>query len=196
MTASITRCLRKFSLLWLLICAVPPAWADTIAARRAEVELVDGQLAVSTRFNVRLTTGLNEALQQGLPLTFRLDFELTRPRMTAYYLNFRGWFSPHASLAFRLSYQPLTNRYRVSIGSLSNYYQTLPDALRAIGSIQGWRVLDPGSLNGESSDKIAGLVRLELDVGELPKPYQLNALGSPDWSLSSNWITLEVKGGS
>jgi len=197
MTAFITRCLRNVSLLlWLLFCAVHTAWADTVSARRAEAELVDGQLAISTRFGLKLPSGLNEALVQGIPLTFRLEFELTRPRWTAYVLNVRDWFSPHASISFKLSYQSLTNRYRVSIGSFSTYYSSLNEALRAIGAIQSWRVLNEGALSGDSPDQIAGQVRLVLDISELPKPFQLNALGSPDWTLSSNWTSLDVKGGN
>jgi len=196
MTAFITRCLRNVSLLVWLACAVLPAWADGISASRNEAELVDGQLSVSTRFNVKLPNTLYQTLTQGIPLSFRLQFELTRPRTTAYYLTVKEWFDPHASLAFKLSYQPLTNRYRVTIGTLSTYYQSLDKALAALGAIQGWRVLDPGTLGGISPDKVAGRVRLELDIGELPKPFQLNALGSPDWGLASNWINLDVKGGS
>ena len=95
-------------------------------------------------FNIKLPSGLTEALTQGVPLTFRLEFELSRPRLTAYYLNVSQWFAPHASISFKLSYQSLTDRYRVTIGSFSNYYSSLNEALRAIGAIQSWRVLDPG----------------------------------------------------
>jgi hypothetical protein len=197
MTVFTTRCLRNISLLlWLLACAVPAAWADSVTARRADAELVDGQLAVSTRFNIHLPSGLSDALTQGVPLTFRLEFELTRPRMTAYYLDVSRWFSPHSSITFKLSYQSLTNRYRVSIGSFATYYPTLADAMRAVGAIQSWRVLDSGTLSGDSPDQVAGRVRLVLDISELPKPFQLNALGSSDWTLSSNWTTLDVQKGS
>ncbi len=196
MTAFITRCLRNVSLfVWLLTCAVLPAWGDGISAIRSDAELVDGQLSVSTRFNVKLPTTLYQTLTQGIPLSFRLEFELTRPRTTAYYLSVKEWFDPHASMVFKLSYQPLTNRYRVTIGSLSTYYQSLDKALASLGAIQGWRVLDSGALSGVSADKVAGRVRLELDIAELPKPFQLNALGSPDWGFASNWTTLDVKGG-
>jgi len=196
MTASITRCLRNTSLLlWLLTCALPAAWAsDAVSAKRSEAELADGQLAVSTRFNIKLPNGLSEALTQGVPLTFRLEFELTRPRLASYYLNLSQWFAPHASISFKLSYQSLTNRYRVTIGSFSNYYSSLPEALRAIGAIQSWRVLDPGYLSSDTPDQVAGRVRLVLDISELPKPFQLNAFGSSDWTLSSNWIVLDMKG--
>lgn len=197
MTAFITRCLRNVSLLlWLLACAVQPAWADSVTARRADAELVDGQLAISTRFGIRLPSGLSDALTQGVPLTFRLEFELTRPRLTAYYLNVSQWFSPHSSITFKLSYQPLTNRYRVAIGSFSNYYPSLNDAVRAVGAIQSWRVLDPGTLSGDAPDQVAGRVRLVLDISELPKPFQLNALGSSDWTLASGWTSLDVQKGS
>jgi hypothetical protein len=195
MMASTTRCLRNLSLLlWLLACTVSTAWADAISAKRAEAELVDGQLAVSTRFNIKMPLGLSEALTQGVPLTFRLEFELSRPKLTAYYLDVSQWFSPHASIAFKLSYQSLTNRYRVSIGSFSNYYPSLVEALRSVGGIQGWRVLDAGSLSGRSPDQVAGRIRLALDISELPKPYQLNAFGSSDWTLTSSWISLDMKG--
>lgn len=197
MTGFITRCLRSLSLLvWLSAVMVQPAWADSIAAQRAVATLINGQLSVSTRFDIKLPAGLNDALMQGVPLPFRLEFELTRPRATSYYLNISNWFAPHASMSFTLSYQPLTQRYRRSIGSFATYYPTLGDALRAIGAIQGWRVLSPGLLSDVAPDDVAGRVRLILDISELPKPFQLNALGSSDWTLASVWTNLDIKGGS
>ncbi|MBI3145549.1 MAG: DUF4390 domain-containing protein [Pseudogulbenkiania sp.] len=194
MTASITRCLRSASLLfWLIACAVLPAWADSISATRSEAELSEGQLAISTRFDIKLTPSLSDALAQGVALPFRLEFELTRPRSTAYLLDVKEWFEPHARLHFKIAYQSLTSRYRVSIGSLSRYYPTQAEALSALGAIHGWRVLEPGTLNGLSADRVKGRVRLLLDIGGLPTPFQLNALGSSDWSLASDWVELNVK---
>ncbi len=194
MTVSITRCLRSISLALCLFFCAAAAQADSIAPRRAEAEVAqDGTLSVSTRFQTKLTPSLNEALQQGVVLSFRLEFQLTKPRTTAYYLNLTQWFEPHADLSFKLSYQPLTSRYRVSIGSLSNYYSSLREALAAIGAIQGWRVLKPGTLDPRRPSQVAGQVRLLLDISELPKPFQMNALGSSDWSLESDWVRLDVK---
>lgn len=198
MTDFITRYLRNISLIiGLLLCSMCMAQAEGIVARRAEAELTsDGQLSVSTRFQSRLTNSLSDALAQGVVFSFRLEFELTRPRLTAYYLSVREWFDPNATISFKLSYQSLTNRYRVSIGSLSSYYATLSEALNAVGAIQGWRVLDSGTLDPKSPGKVSGRVRLLLDISELPKPFQLNAFGSSDWSLSSNWTSLDVKEGN
>ncbi|CUA83717.1 Domain of unknown function (DUF4390) [Gulbenkiania indica] len=176
-----------------MACLALPAQADTIASRMAEAELVNGQLAVDTRFGIKLPPSLTEALAQGVTLTFRLEFELTRPRMAAYYLNLRDLFDPHAAIAYKIAYQTLTNRYRVTIGGLSSYYGTLAEALAMVGAIRGWRVLEPGQLAGLGPDEVAGKVRLQLDIAELPKPFQLNALGASDWSLSSGWVGLGIR---
>ena len=197
MTASITRYLRNASLILGLWCATALCvFADTLPASRAEAELAgDGQLSVSTRFQVKLPPALSDALEQGITLPFRLDVEITKPRLLAYRLSLSQWFEPHASLSFKLSFQALTNRYRVTIGSLSRYYNSLPEALSAVGSISGWRVLDPGALNGLTPRDVEARVRLSLDIGELPKPFQLNALGSSEWGLASGWVNLGMKGG-
>ncbi|MDF0605651.1 DUF4390 domain-containing protein [Neisseriaceae bacterium TC5R-5] len=198
MMAFTTRCLRNISLLlWLMACPMIAAQAETIVAQRAKAEVTaDGQLALSSRFQVKLPPALSDVLEQGVTLPFRLEFQLTRPRTTAYYLNVKEWFEPHARLDFKLSYQSLTRRYRVTIGGLANYYSSLREALAAIGAIQGWQVLPLKTLNPLKADGVAGEIRLILDIGELPKPFQLNALGSDDWSLSSDWIKLEMKDGT
>ena len=191
----ITRYLKNVSLsLFFLATLLMAQQVEAIISRRAEAEVtLDGQLSVNTRFQMRLTPTLSDALEQGVALPFRLEFQLTKPRWTAYYLNFRDWFDLHAQLGFKLSYQSLTNRYRVTIGNLSNYYPTLREALGAVGAIQGWRVLNLGTLDPRASLRVAGQVRLLLDISELPRPFQLNALGSAEWSLSSDWVKLDVK---
>jgi len=197
MTAFITRCFKSINLLVLLVgLALVPliSRAESIEVRRAEAELTsDGQLSLSTRFGLRLPSTLSQALAQGVALNFRLEFELTKPRLTAYRLKLGNWFDPTASIDFKLSYHSLTNRYRVSIGSLANHYATLNEALNATGAITGWRVLDLGTLDGLKPGDVAGRVRLVLDFGELPKPFQFNALGSSDWALSSGWTDLNVQ---
>lgn len=90
----------------------------------------------------------------------------------------------------------MTSRYRVTIGSFSNYYRSLAEAMGALGSIQDWRVLQSGALDPRSPGGVAGRVRLVLDISELPKPFQLNALGSGEWSLSSNWTAINMKDAS
>jgi hypothetical protein len=46
-------------------------------------------------------------------------------------------------------------------------------------------VLEAGVLS-KGNTYIAG-VRMRLDVSQLPKPFQLNALASRDWNFGSEW---------
>ncbi|MCL6263979.1 DUF4390 domain-containing protein [Craterilacuibacter sp. RT1T] len=192
MTASITHWLKKLSLGLLLACSLAtPVLADDIRAQKAEAEISDGKLQLATRFVTDLPPDLSEALQQGVPLTFKLEFDLTRPRAYAYYTTLRDWFEPMAALDFRLSYYRFTNRYRVSIGSLSTHYATLDEALRAVGNISSWTVLDVSDWDSSETRRLAGRVRLSLDIGALPRPFQLNAFGSRDWTLASDWTDVK-----
>ena len=52
-------------------------------------------------------------------------------------------------------------------------------------------MLDIGVLSRGSV--YAAAVRMRLDVSQLPKPFQLNALASRDWNLSSDWHRWSVK---
>ncbi|MGL6071177.1 DUF4390 domain-containing protein [Craterilacuibacter sp.] len=185
--------MKRFSLSLLLACSLAQfVLADDIQSTKAEAEVSDGKLQLATRFTTELSPDLRDALQQGIPLTFKLEFDLTRPRAYAYYANLRDWFEPTASLDFRLSYYRFTNRYRVSIGSLSTHYANLDEALRAVGNISSWTVLDVSGWDSSDTRRVAGRVRLTLDIGALPRPFQLNALGSRDWTLASDWIDVNV----
>ncbi|MFC3532556.1 DUF4390 domain-containing protein [Vogesella facilis] len=200
MTASITRCWRNVLSLLLVLaaCLLPLAAqaAEGITALRARAEVEEHALAISTRYQIVLPNALQDAVQQGIPLTFRLTFELTHPRSSAYWLRFKHFFEPTASINFKLMYYRLTNRYRVAIGSLANNYNSLAEALAAVGSIAGWRVLDVSDWDESDRRLLRGRVQLELDIGQLPRPFQLNALGASDWSLESAWTSVTVEGGS
>lgn len=199
MMVFITRCLKRLepvvagALLALgLMLTSASCRADEIPVLRAEARVDDGRLELATRFRLQLPATLQDAVQQGVPLTFRLEFELTRPRLYSLYYN---WFGSSASLSYKLSYYRLTNSYRVSMGSLSNSYNSLNEALASVGLISGWRVLDVSDWTRSDQERIGGRVRLLLDTSELPRPFQLGALGSSDWSLSSGWTTLNLRSG-
>jgi len=201
MTASTTPCWSKrlSAALILLLCllAMPMAQAaEDIVARRVSARVEDGVMAVSTRFQTTLPPSLQDALQQGVPLSFQLTFELTKPRGTAWWHQLKNLFEPTAKLDFKLVYYRLTNRYRVVIGGLASNYGSLGEALSAVGSIAGWRVLEVSDLSAEHQRELRGRVRLELDIGQLPRPFQLNALGSRDWTLASEWITVAPEVGN
>lgn len=201
MTASITLCWKKlkhslllFTSLLLLTQAGFCHGADGIVAQKLRLEAQDNALNVSSRYRISLPSQLQGALQQGVPLTFRLTFELTRPRASAYWLQLQHWFEPTSSISFKLSYYGLTGRYRVTIGGLSKNYVSRDEALAAVGSIAGWKVLDIADWSAAEQQQLRGRVRLELDISQLPRPFQLNALGGDDWSLDSGWTNVAAQG--
>ena len=49
----------------------------------------------------------------------------------------------------------------------------------------GSRLAEPGAL-GKGAAYVAEL-RMRLDTSQLPRPFQVSAVGSRDWSVSSEW---------
>ncbi|EGV35088.1 hypothetical protein l11_20940 [Neisseria weaveri LMG 5135] len=96
------------------------------------------------------------------------------------------------AVAYKLSYHPLTSRYRVSVGTFSTEYNSLESALKAVGSIANWHVLNTGTLNKVSAAETKAEIRLTLSTAQLPKPFQINALTSKNWQLDSGWKPLTV----
>ena len=179
----------------LCACLISP-WAQAeprgAQARVASAELVEGALAVNTRFTVLLNPTLLDALEQGVPLTFRLDFELTRPRSYALWRRVADWFEPTAQIYYKLSYLSLTQQYRISSGGLYQNHLTLNDALASIGGIRGWRVLPREAVGKAKIQDFSGRVRLVLDRSQLPRPFQLNIMNSQEWVLDSEWVNLAL----
>jgi hypothetical protein len=153
---------------------------DGIEVLEATIDPYEDGWAVNAQVRMTLTPGLDQALERGLSLYFVLDFELDRPRW--YWLDEK---TAKAEMTFRLSYHPLTRQYRVSTGNLQLGFATLGEAIGVMTRVRDWRVADRGAIKpGESY--VASL-RMRLDTGELPKPFQLNAMTSRDWSLESQW---------
>ncbi len=195
--AFITRYLARLSLL-LLLAGGPLAAlaAEAIVPRQAALELNDGALTLKSRYAIELNPTLLDALDQGVALTFRLEFELTKPRMYAYWRQLSDWFDPTASQSWRLSWHPLTRQYRVSTGTLFQSYTRLEDALALIGASRSWRVLGRDQVGHSRAGDFAGRLRLYLDTTQLPRPFQLNILKSSDWTLDSGWQAVAAEGGS
>lgn len=173
------------------LLAAPLGHASGIEPQKAVAQFADSRIEISSRFSITLSPALEQALQNGLALPFQFEFQLTRPRMYAWARQLSDWFGPTATMTQRLSYHSLTRQYRVSSGGLSRSFGSLNEALSALGIVSGWQVL-PDSSIAHDSKEFAGRVRLKLDLSQLPKPYQLAAIGQPEWHLDSPWIELAV----
>jgi hypothetical protein len=170
-------------LLWLiatLLLLVEVVRADTIAVQSAELLAEDDDYVLNAQFDFSFNPTLEQALQKGISLYFVLEFELGRPRW--YWLDEKV---AQVSIQYRLSYTPLTRQYRLTSGLLAQQFDSLEEVQRILSRVVSRPVVARDALvAGARYD--AG-VRLRLDGTLLPKPFQVNALTSRDWTLQSEW---------
>src|SRR5262245_3307893 len=100
-------------LLALLMVVSSLARAATIELREVEVERDDEGLQLSFTARFDLPRAVEDALQKGLPLHFVAEATTYRSRW-----YWRDQRVARAVRSWRLAYQPLTRRYRVTFGSL------------------------------------------------------------------------------
>ena len=191
MTVFFTRSFKKSSLL-LLIAALAfmmlalPVRAEGILVRDAALVAADEAYYLEADFEISLNATLEEALNKGVPLYFLLEFEVIRPRW--YWLDDKV---VNTQQQYRLAYNALTRQYRLGIGAFYQNFNEIGEALSFLSRVRRRQVLDIGVLSRGSV--YAAAVRMRLDVSQLPKPFQLNALASRDWNLSSDWHRWSVK---
>jgi hypothetical protein len=85
-----------------------------------------------------------------------------------------------------LSYHALTRQYRLSSGALHQSFTSLDDAQRILSRLRNWQVIDKGVARADQTYFAA--VRMRLDLTQMPKTFQVNALANRDWNLSSDWV--------
>jgi hypothetical protein len=170
------------------------ALAAAAAAVAEEIEVGGAHLVGSAEgvllnadFRLDLTARLEDALAQGVPLYFIVEFECYRPRW--YWLDERVGVATHT---VRLAFHALTRTYRLSTGTLHQSFATLDEALRALGRVREWLVLPPDALRHDVT--YSAFVRMRLDTAQLPKPFQVSALANREWSLASAWKRWTVNG--
>jgi hypothetical protein len=162
------------------LAAASPARADGIEVKKAVLALSEDGYFLEADFDIALTQTLEEALNKGVPLYFTLEFELIRPRW--YWLNEK---IANKRQQYRLGYNALTRQFRVGIGSLYQNFATLAEALTFLSRVRVSEIAEPGAL-GKGTSYTAAL-RMRLDSSQLPRPFQISAVGSREWSVSSDW---------
>jgi hypothetical protein len=186
MTASSTRCCRRFNslaalvVLWVGLAAAAPAGADGIDVKKAALMTAEDGYFLEAEFEIALTHTLEDVLNKGVPLYFTVEFELIRPRW--YWFNER---IANARQQYRLSFNALTRQYRVAVHTLYQNFPSLAEALQFMSRVRLREIVEPGALSRGYSYTAA--VRLRLDTSQLPRPFQISALGSREWSLGSDW---------
>jgi hypothetical protein len=175
------RALASALLLALAMTALAPAaMAEGIAVTSAAIDQADDGWTLQAEFDVQFSQRLEEAVNRGVPLYFIVEFELAKPRWY--------WFDDkpvRLSQTYRISYTPLLRQYRLSVGSVYQNFTRFEEVTRVLSRLRGWHVADKGALRKDQVYQAS--LRMRLDTAQLPKPFQLNAISSRDWTLDSDW---------
>lgn len=173
---------------------IPSGWAaeTELAAPVTEpagIQLQrDGDaLLLSATLNWALPDLVQDALLKGIPVHFIAEADMLQERWYWRDLHF-----VNAARYMRLSYQPLTRRWRLYTGSqpfegqglgvaLSSSFETLEEAVQSMQRIVRWRIAHVADLPS-SGDAMLQL-RFRIDLSHFPRPLQIGALGRSDWNL-------------
>ncbi len=157
----------------------PGARAQTTPAPElASFELFkpeDGGLALSFHANFELPKAVEEAVRKGTSLYFVAEAEVYRSRW-----YWRDKRLALVSRSWKLSFQPLTEKFKVSVGGFSQSFDRLPEALSQVQRMTAWPLL-------EARDWEEGKLYVEfsyrLDTNALPRPLQIGVMGQSDWQI-------------
>jgi hypothetical protein len=126
---------------------------------------------------------VDDALAKGIPMFFVAEASIFRDRW--YWTDKRV---ATATRHFRLMYQPLTRRWRLQVSSspigsaglvLGQNFDSREEALAALQRISGWRIADANAIDPDTTHTVD--FRFRLDVSQLPRPFQIGAVGQADW---------------
>ena len=194
--------LRGMLLAWLFAAN---AHAEGIAIDKAEIRRSENGYQLFASYDIKLNSVVTQALSRGIPIYFVSEFSLTHARWSwldaAQQAVWRtlprfvvgdssrrlSWLDKeifNSTQTIKLSYSVLTGRYRISRGALFQNFATLEDAENILARQSSTAI--PPDLLKKNGDYMA-TARLRLDIAQLPKPLQVNALTDNDWTLDSDW---------
>ncbi len=210
-TVSITRCLKKAQGLNLrssralavalalartgrallactLLALALPAFAQPVTTDVSQLRLerTEEGVLLSASVKFELPTVIDDALAKGIPMFFVAEAALLRDR----------WYWYDKQIAYtarhmRLSYQPLTRRWRLTVSpnpignsglALGQTFETREEAMAAVQHISHWKIAEAGDVDPDARYNVD--FRFRLDVSQLPRPFQIGAVGHADWNIN------------
>ena len=172
----------------LLVIAAPAgAQGSNAEIAQMRVERSDDAIVLSANVRFDLPPVVEGALEKGIPMFFVAEAGLFRDRWY--------WYDKQISYAarhMRLSYQPLTRRWRLvvsstpignSAGGLGQTFDSEEEALAAVQRISGWKIADAAEVDPDAQYTVD--FRFRLDVSQLPRPLEIGAVGHSDWTISA-----------
>ena len=153
----------------------PSAQAQGVELPSIVAKRQDGGVVLDFAANLMLSRAVEEGLRHGVPVYFVAEASLKRQRW-----YWRDERVSRVSRSWRLSYQPLTSAWRVSLGAFSQSYPSLEEALTTVTRIAHWRIADAGV---DTSDKYYVDFQFFLDSSQLPPAMRLDISAQSEWKL-------------
>ena len=153
------------------------------------LDRTDDGVQLSAQVKFELPAVVEDALLKGIPMFFVAEAALTRDRWY--------WYDKKIAVTtrmMRLSYQPLTRRWRLNVTSgasastgsgvsLPQYFDTIADALAKIQRIGNWKIAELSEVEPDAAHSVE--LHFKLDVSQLPRPFQIGLIGNSDWTIAA-----------
>lgn len=162
--------------------------AQSAELAQLRLERTGDEIYLSAALRLALPAPVLDVLDKGIALHFVAEAEIIRQRW--YWLDQRV---AQAARHMRLAYQPLTRRWRLNVSpvpitsaisgvTLNQNFDTLEEALEAVGRIGRLRL---GEVRDIGEERVQPVVfRFRLDTSQLPRPFQIGLMGQSDWNLA------------
>jgi hypothetical protein len=160
----------------------PPTEITQLRLERTE----EGVL-LSANVKFELPAVIDDALAKGIPMFFTAEAVLLRDRWY--------WYDKQVAAAsrhMRLSYQPLTRRWRLVVSAtpignsglaFGQTFETREEAMSAVQRVSRWKIAEATDVDADERYNVD--FRFRLDVSQLPRPFQIGAVGHADWNITA-----------
>ena len=175
-----------------MILATALSWAGlargdaldgVLEVRSAYVNVDGGVFLLHARIEYPDSPAIRDALRDGITLSFDLDTRVERER--------RFWFDAEVvalTLRRELAYHAVSERYvvRDTRSGDQQSFATLEEALRQLGTVDGWPILVEPQLDG---GQYHVSVRAGVRRGRLPSSLRAIMFWTDDWHRTSEWYS-------
>jgi len=176
---------------WVLAWLPGPARAESHEASvtHLRLDIGDDGVYLTAQVEFDLPPLVEDVLEKGIAVYFVAEADLYRER----------WYWTDRKVVevarhMRLAYQPLTRRWRLNVSpvpitnagfgvTLNQNFDNLQDALDAIRRVGRLRLGDVSEIGDEPVHPVT--FRFRLDTSQLPRPFQIGAVGQSDWNISA-----------
>jgi hypothetical protein len=171
------------------VCATLAQAQTGTEISRLNVERADDALWLSAQINFEIPPAVEDALVKGIPMYFVTEADILRERWYWYDKRVTG-----VERHIRVAYQPLTRKWRLNMNtgpssaasqglSLNQSYDSLAQALATVKRVSRWKIAEAGDIDPAINYRLD--FRFKLDLSQLPRPFQIGALGQSDWDISA-----------